>query len=764
MQSQKKARIESIDQEVKQLHPLLNALLRKLPGVRDVEHTHGTSEMGADFLFSKDDDILGTSHFAAVVAKVGRIEQGDLPELKRQVTEAFYPKLCQSGKQEITISEVWVITTAHISHNAKIGIRNEFAGRKVEFIPGDKLTELIDKFFPSYWTDVSLELGQYLHSLRVRNEEVERSVSLTNLARDIYIEQELVRGDDEKYELEKSQQRPRPHVDIHNLIRHQNTILIEGDMGAGKSKLIRRLINHYTSPEIYLELLLVPISVSYKDLLDKYDGNFDVLISKFIGEKALKEIPPKARYLILVDGIDEKNLSPEQQIAALNALVKKVEDRSDLKLVLTSRYFGAIDKKGLSRSLSRIELLHLSPSKLLEFVKQICSKANISERIFEDIKHSPLFRDLPRSPIAAILLSNLLNNNSEDLPSNLPELYSKYLELTLGRWDMEKGLQSQKEYEALNSLMMELARLTIENELPYLTLSEVKGLFASYANERNLGVSADRAFALMKDRCTIVSIDEKQDRFYFKHRTFAEYLYAQYLVKKRLFKIDKRAFNPYWENTFYFGIGTLRDCPEELRQLIALSPESDLERFLKIVNMANFLMAAFQTPYKVIAEGIKAVVLEAAEFHRNIVTRRIKTDLEVFPEMQLLHLFQYVMRHGYSYSFFSKAVEQAAIEIASSEVEDDVKAYSLFFLNLIFIQMQKKSSFDWLLKDHAKILPISVQLAISHEGERLKERSALMRKHDRALRHAIKNSKQLSSSLEKIYGRPIRSLRASRVK
>lgn len=763
MEIQKKTRITAIKDEVKELHPILNGLLRNIPFVETVEYTHGKDEMGADFLFAKKHEVLGTMSYVAVVAKIGRIEQAHVPTIARQVNEAFYPKLFNSGKSEIKVSEVWVITNQHISHGAKVAIWNELSSRKVEFINGDDLIKLIDKHFQSYWSNISLELGQYLHRLRARNEEVEQSVSLTNMARDVYIQQDLVRVEHDKYKQDSRPNRPKSHVDIFEAIPREKALLIEGEMGAGKSKLTRRLIAHFTTPQVYLDKFLIPIAISYKDLLDNYKGEFDVLIQAVVGELVAREVPENAKYLIIVDGIDEKNITPEEQFDILNKLVAACKARENIKLILTTRYLRAIENKEVSSSFMRLELLPLTPAKVLLFVKRICSQTSIPDRIFSDIQHSPLFRDLPRSPIAAILLANLINNHTKELPSNLPELYSKYMELTLGRWDVEKGVQSMKDYETLNNLMMELAQLMMANELPFLSISEVKEVFARYTKARNTGVNVERAFQLMRERCPIVTIDEAEGKFAFKHRTFAEYLYAQYLLKKRLFKIDSRAFHPYWDKTFYFAIGALRDCPEELAQLNEIVPKTDMETFLRIINMPNYYMAAFQTPYEVIARGIERLIVEAATFYRDITKRHIKTDLQEFPEMQLLCLFQHVIRNSYSYSFFSEAIDNAAINIAADLEDDEVKAYALFFLNVISVRMEKKSSFDWLLGEFSKILPLSVQLAICHEGKEFKVRTALMRRHERGLRHAIKQNKKMEAALEKMYGRPIRSLRAARL-
>jgi len=79
---------------------------------------------------------------------------------------------------------------------------------------------------------------------------------------------------------------------------------------------------------------------------------------------------------------------------------------------------------------------------------------NLKDRILEDLKQSHLMKELPQSPIAAILLARLFENNAKDLPSNLPELYGMYLELILGKWDIDKGIESPREYETVQAILV----------------------------------------------------------------------------------------------------------------------------------------------------------------------------------------------------------------------------------------------------------------------------------------------------------------------
>ena len=70
------AKLDSIKNEVSDLHPLLDAVLPKLPRVQAVEYHHGVSEMGADFVVSRTNDTFGTIEYIGVIAKVGKDRTG----------------------------------------------------------------------------------------------------------------------------------------------------------------------------------------------------------------------------------------------------------------------------------------------------------------------------------------------------------------------------------------------------------------------------------------------------------------------------------------------------------------------------------------------------------------------------------------------------------------------------------------------------------------------------------------------------------------
>jgi energy-coupling factor transporter ATP-binding protein EcfA2 len=760
LQEEKRRRLDAIKDEVAELHPLLRVLFPNMPNVKNVEYTHGPNEMGADFVLSRFDDSFGQLDYIAVVAKVGKIDQPNVSEIDRQIEESFIPRLFASGKETVNVNEVWVVTNAGVSQGAKIKINDKYRGRKIHFIAGDVLSQLIDKYAEHFWTDVPLQIGDYLNHLRLRNDEIDRAICLLKNNADLYVEQDIYTIPEHNWEL-PGDSRTKPHkVDIFQMIAREKAILIEGDMGSGKSKLLRHIIRHCTHAQHFIDSRTVPIFLTYSNLLDNYGGDLNRVLLEYVSSAARSEIGANAHFLFLIDAVDEKNIDLDEQLKKLSLLIDQVKDTPNFKAVITSRELGSVKRNWdiLKRSV-RLELCPLSTTRIVEFVQKLCGGANLSKRVFEDLKKSHLFKELPKSPIAAILLANLLQEHTKEIPSNMTELYAKYLELVLGRWDIDKGMQTQKEYEALDNVLMRLSTFVIDNELHFVAIDEAKRIVAEYLKPRNLGIETDRLFLILTERTGIILCDALEKRICFKHRTFAEFFYAKQKLKARDFVVDNRAFHTYWQNIYFFFVGQLKDCPDLLNAIGRLEPQNEGEKLLKMINMGNYLMAGFSSPYSEIENGILKVITESAIFYSQILNRDIESSISGLSEMHLLCIFQLILRDSYSYSFFRKAVENAVLEIDYSSLDQATKAYALFFLNVIYIDLDGSESFDLILAKHANELPLSVQLAIGHESRDVRKKSTLLKRLEKSVKRAIRGNRSLQNRIQIMYDRPIRMIK-----
>ena len=752
-------KLDSIKDEVSGLHPLLKVLLPKLSGVQNVEYHHGPAEMGADFVISQTNATFGNTEYIGVIAKAGRIVQ-DLSTIERQIEECNIPRLVQGGKKKIRITEIWVIATKHITKGAKEKIFDKYSTRKIEFIDGATLEKLVDKYTPLAWSKLPIVVGEYLEDLRIRTEEQDKSLSLLQIAdKAFYIDQDLYHLPDIEYRHRRKRRHPPRKVDIDHVIKSHRCIFIEGAVGSGKSKLLRRIISEVTNPEAFRKTKVIPLSAGYTELMDRHSGHLKNLIEQRVSQEVRKSCHD-SEYLVLIDAFDEQRIEAASQADCLNALFDQASEESRIRVVVTSRFLEGVERSGaLQQDVARCELHHLSMQRTFEFITKLCTKVRVQDRILEDLKKSALYRSLPQNPMMVILLARLLNENQQEIPSNMTDLYAKYSELILGRWDERKGLQSQKEYHALDNILMRLARLMVDDQRLFMSVTEVKVIFKEYLGERNLEIDSDQLFNKMVDRCEIVCLDSNSQTLGFKHRSFAEFFYAKSFISDQSLNIDNRVFQLYWMNTFFFYFGLRKDCPNELVAVFNLPTSSEAEEWLKIFNVSNYLLAAYTTPYDVVEEGLRNVAVTAAELYRRIVTEGSKTWFSNLPQMHLLFLLQLFIRNGYSYSFFSKAMEDAALRIEDSLLEEETKAYALFFLNVAYIDIPrtegKEETFDFMLKRIKDALPIDLQLALGHEGKNIKERTTLMRKQDRRLRRIRPHGTIHDLLTKNLYERPV---------
>ncbi len=171
--------------------------------------------------------------------------------------------------------------------------------------------------------------------------------------------------------------------------------------------------------------------------------------------------------------------------------------------------------------------------------------------------------------------------------------------------------------------------------------------------------------------------------------------------------------------------------------------------------MPNFLMAAYSSPYDVITQGVSSSIIECAKLYEKIVNGSGNAILSKFPRMHLLWLFQALIRENYSYEFFIPALEQSALSILDEKIDETTKMYALFFLNVAYIDSGAGKTFDFLLKDFGKILPLDVLLAYDHESKNTKNKNDLMKKQDKRIKRLLGGNRQLSREIEKLYENPL---------
>ncbi len=764
----KKALIEAITDEVRVLHPLLNSVLRHIDGVTNVENTHGTNEKGADFIVSRLDRALNTIHHIGVVVKVGKILQ-NLDDVARQVEECLMPRLIRGGMESVRLTEVWVVNTSSISRNAQDKIQDKYKTQKISFIQGEKLTELVDEHANYFWYNVPTDVGGYLKQLsnKLTSLDCELSVLKGLKCEDFYIAPDIQEYSKPLYLRHAKPKRPKL-VNLQESVRKASVSFLEGDMGYGKSKTARAIALHYTAPEIFKRLGIIPIFVPFKQYSDSKKSLRELLIEEIEGHFKIEDYP-NAEFLFVIDGVDEAIGKSIEWQERLRVAINEAHQESKFHLLLTSRPLRQLDESvNLYAGASRFTLRPLSLSKLVNFVEQACASFSVPKRLFEDLQKSDLFKQLPQSPIAAALLSRLISQSSNDLPSNLTELYSKSVENLLGRWDIEKGGCTEKEYKDAERVTLALAEFIVGNQLTHINLIEANQLVETWHKERNTNV----AIADLKERVfyksDIFLIDEENCLLSFRHRSFGEFLLALAYSKKHKSIPERDSFSPYWIYVQYFYTGLLGDCEEHLHNLLSYIPKNENEAWLKVLIMPDYFLAGYQTKYSIIEENLYKLFIEAAELYGQIKIGKTKTKLVELPEMHLLWFFQRVIRSCFEFEFFRKSITTTLLKIDQEMLDPQIKEVALFFAACYAAELDDASGFEYLIANYpTEKLQISISFAIRLEQESNKNftKLAVLKEHEKKLNSMLTigdsrkslNNIGNSKMLDDLFEKPVKS-------
>lgn len=746
------SKLEKIEDEVKELHPLLNNLFPKINGILRTEYTHGQSEKGADFILEAKKEIpLQMIYYIGVIVKSDIITDNtrDIHTIEEQVKKCLEQDyIFSNGRKKIRLNEIWIITSKRITNPAKNTIEIRFRSNNLCFYTGKDLAQLMLTYTPNYWIHESASVTNYLTTINKSIREFDNKIEIKLPdGKELYVQptiyEEINYGD---------RDRKKKEIDIHKKIKEESFIMLEGKFGAGKSKLLRELCIYYSTPSVFEKEKIIPIYITFKELIENYDINITKLIKDNMQTDSIEDI----EYLILIDAIDENKIDENIIIKHITFIKEQIDINSNIKVVATIRNLENLENVNEIYKITYVcKIAQFSLNQIINVIKQVCSCLPNNDRLFNDLKTSPLFKNMPKNPIVAILLANIIYSEERtELPSNLTELYSRYIEIVLGRWT-KKHSHSTTIYIIIKEILQNRAQYMMDNNLDVISVDEVYDNIRQYCKQRNLEQHIDSLMEVLQNDCEIIFINTKNKTFSFKHKSFMEFLYAFSYATKEISEMTEMAFDPYWTTSVFFYLGIKPDRPNEIMQLMNYQPENNsFKRIVKILKLGDFLLAGYLTPYTIVENCIQKILVEFATFYLDIVNKKIINPFSAFPPMILLAFLRYYCRQTYSFEYFRKALENAFLRIHSDDIDDEIKMIALFFASITLIDLGVNKITD-LLDEYIKTLRPDIRLAIISECKNPNYNKFLKIEEKRIIKNFNKTSK---IGLKELFERSIISI------
>lgn len=749
MQQWKLDRITQIQDEVRELHPLLRQVFAADQSITSFEYTHGNTEMGADFVLARPDPTLGEEQYVGIIVKCGGIKQ-NFEDIRRQIDECKVERYFSGGKKKIYLSEIWILTNGSISNGAERKIFEDYKSKNIRFIDGDKLAKLVDKHASHFWNFVPENLAVYLAGTHAELSASETQMSLLPaISVKQYIEQDLIAL--ERHDLRKVRTRPKStqRLKLIAAIQKEKVTLIEGRMGSGKSSLFRRTAISLCTVDDFAKHKMIPKIIKLNEVVSTKPSETADAIAKIFDAMNVtaKDFNEPVLQILFVDAVDEVACDVDTRLKLIKSIADIANSREDVRVVFGCREIWGVDEEiDLDRFLARFTLCQLTPNQMVQFLEEVCKSLNLTARFKDELTRSNIFKVLPKTPMSTVLLAKIMNAGLKELPQTLPELYSKYTELALGRWDAAKGLATEKEYPLLENLVHQLAEYMLDNNLDSMNLDEVKQRFSQYLDAREDVPTAEDVISKLSQRTELLAVSKEENVFRFRHKTFLEFFYASQ-QKEKLGKSAplNNPFDGYWLGVEYFYLGLIQDAGTRINSISSLVIADERQLFLKIINFGNLLLAAHRTEYTHIEQGLYRLFLEITKHFEAVATGEVKSVFSDAPKLQFLAILSLNLRYVLGFDYFRKALETISIQLeVDGGISENQRILASFFVDSVRAGLKEKDVFKFLIEKSSADLDWVIRLGIQHvamdEGiksdalERFNKKLAKMRKGNGGLK------------------------------
>lgn len=619
-----------------ELHSYLKELFGRMDPHSLIEITHGADEFGKDLVMVRDDPF--ERRVIGIIVKIGDIRAKTLKkvdEIMSQCNQAFSnPAQLKSINDRLPVSTVWVVLAGKISRQAHQRIETEVRFHNVKIYDLQWLVDNFTEFYPQVFFEghVMDYLQEKIQELEARHLFCTRGVNLSDCFVDPVVStiDIPVTFDEEQISL-TIRDRKMPFSHLSSLVKKHRRLLLSGAPGTGKSVALAKLTLDMLKKaakqlargkNIALEL---PVLITANDLLI-YDSHEDLMLQLIPYPEDVRN-----RFQItslMVDALDEV-LPADRERAMTRAC--QFADQLSCSLVISSRKIDLI--KATPSGFNKYELLPFEFGQAMKLFQKLINDSLVLETLKDGLNRIQYQIDL--TPLSLHLLIELAENHRE-IPASVTELYDRYCDQTLGRYDRDKGIEVLFEYLIKKRF---LAKLAFEEFFEKNRLSILKKDFEGFVKEHAgvYGWDEESLHLFIRD-VERAGVLEFQDTVDFCHRSFLDYFVAQYIFDNReeFEDLDRNIveiyFDDVWTDVAFYYVGLRREIRTSILELIFSATDDNPTIQIHKLLAGRLLQAAWHATQSTKLYGIKRSVAYALPV-RNILLSIAKQPKSSFPEI-----------------------------------------------------------------------------------------------------------------------------------
>lgn len=556
-------------------------------GYDDGRDLCGPIEKGKDAVFCERNK-LGQIDFVAVQTKKGNLNMSakvtrNIESAIVQLRTAIATSIPRIGdNRKVYPAKVHLCASGKINEHARHHIVETVDDPRIGFLDSDELIPLIDENYPEVWLDIDCEILPYYRAIVSRVEKgpvvpVEgldlSSDVLTGAATDnSFVSLNLYRTTVEKKKV-RGQIKEFPkfeEIGVSKVVEHKKQrVLILGEAGSGKSTALLRIAYDLARSGAELKsgykipILLKAIDLarerpeSIADFCDTKSMEFGRLKKSCFTLKNLED----GDVVLLVDALDEIADRVRQEYVA-RKLSEFSEQYPKVKVILSARPYAFI--RDLD-ALSSFTIFTVSPISWKQATKIVVNlqrrKAADPSESKELIRRIEQVHGIELSPLLVTVFAATAELSRQDIPANITELFKKFTELMLGRWDENKGLNQQYQAPLKDFLLQRIAFSMHRARRTTIPIDEFKYQIENELERRGHEAQVDTIIDELLNRSGLLGLVGSDVEF--RHLLLQEFFAGRGIASEQFVKSNIQ--DDWWKRAIVFYFGERPDNVESLK-------------------------------------------------------------------------------------------------------------------------------------------------------------------------------------------------------
>lgn len=517
------------------------------------------------------------------------------------------------------------------------------------------------------------------------------------------------------------------------IINSNKNFIIHGIPTSGKTLFLKRIGIKALSTES-----IKPNAIFYFDLQNTKYENFNIteLINeqyRNLTEGDIFNADEFGKKILLFDSIDF--ISDEAtKLEILKGIEKYIESKEidNLQIVIAIRNIEFVKTRNLLSLFEETELLPFNFNQALKLVKKIIpDNEQKATNFLKALQNSLLDTTIQRTPLALTLMAILYRDDKVDLkelPANIFELYNKFTDVYLDRWDFSKGVTQLYKYEQTKNIIAFIAYHLHQLGLNSISSQELKIFLDNLRKNFNYDEldDVDNFILHLKSKNGVFYFDNNNDSFMFFNHFFQEYFASLCIEDDDDSVLIDNFFNGWWSNALVFYCGKKPKSNKlhseiinkivpinSFQKLVYISQHSkclQASHSISIVNrtsiikkmiyeydqMFNALVDESKNPESVLNNVPFVNILNQSKsiFESTFSSKHISTKetIDLFEEILLLDEGKLNKITLYNLAYYLAFHQNSPIPLSIFEekIGDDIVWNRILFVDINFLNMKKR--------------------------------------------------------------------------